>query len=341
MKLGKTALPVMVSRLFVQVFLMLSFLAGTAPAALVDNGDGTVTVTCLMWQQASMDLDNNGTPDTMSWQQALYESEDLSLAGYSDWRLPDIFELRSIVDYSRYNPAIDPALFPDTMSSYSWSSTTYAGSTGLAWLVEFIYGYNGHGNKSGSYYVRAVRGGQCGSIAYFAFDPISGPVDAGTCFPVRVEARTAAGALDTGFSGEVSLSANYGNFSPDTLTFSNGVAVKNCVKVFGNGQNKQLSVQGWGRSGASNFFSTTNAGSCSARVEVHSNESGATVTLDDVATGAEVARDDTNVLFYNVVFNNIPCGSYTVAVEKDGYSKIDNSPLNVHFHSGQKKRYSR
>lgn len=169
MKPGKKGLLVMGLRLVTLVLLMDFFLAGTALAALVDNSDGTVTdtVTCLMWQQASMDIDNNGTADIMTWQQALAESEDLELplGGYSDWRLPNIVELLSIVDYSRYNPAIDPSLFPDTISSGShgyWLSTTDVRYTYYARGMSFDEGSDFYDYKSSSHYVRAVRGGQCG-----------------------------------------------------------------------------------------------------------------------------------------------------------------------------------
>lgn len=62
----------------------------------VDNLDGTISdkATGLMWQQA-----DDGT--TRDWENALYDAENLTLAGYSDWRLPNAKELHSIVDYTR------------------------------------------------------------------------------------------------------------------------------------------------------------------------------------------------------------------------------------------------
>jgi len=122
---------------------------------LVINGDGTVTDTTmgLMWQQA--------TDGYETWTAAISHCEALSLAGYDDWRLPNQRELRSLVDYSRYDPAIDRDFFPDTVSAYYRSSTTYAYTTAYAWIVYFI---GGHGNyalsKFDREYVRAVRGGQ-------------------------------------------------------------------------------------------------------------------------------------------------------------------------------------
>lgn len=145
--------------------LFLAFAHGMAEAAFVDNGDTvTDTVTCLQWQKATMDTKNGAGPDTYTWQEALAVSEGLSLAGHADWRLPDKNELHSIVDYSRYNPAIDPVFAATTQPSHYWSSTTYAGSTGSAWLVYFGNGYDASDDKSSGYYVRAVRGGQCGGL---------------------------------------------------------------------------------------------------------------------------------------------------------------------------------
>ena len=63
--------------------------------AFVDNGDGTVTdiATGLMWSQ-----DDNG--EQIYWKEALAYAESATLAGYDDWRLPNIKELQSIADYS-------------------------------------------------------------------------------------------------------------------------------------------------------------------------------------------------------------------------------------------------
>ncbi len=127
-------------------------------ADYTDNNDGTVTDsnTGLMWQQATSD-------SQMTWEQAISWCENLELAGYSDWRLPNIKELASIVDYSTYRPAINETYFPGTMSSSYWSSTTwsYAFGTSNVWRINFEYGNDApDSNKSNANYVRAVRGGQ-------------------------------------------------------------------------------------------------------------------------------------------------------------------------------------
>jgi hypothetical protein len=118
-----------------------------------DNADGTVTDHCtgLMWQKET-------DPGTYTWQQALQYCEGLSLAGHSDWRLPNVRELQSIVDYGRDNPSIDPVF--GAVSHWYWSSSTYVFYPGSAWVVYFYDGHVSSGYKGDSGYVRAVRSGR-------------------------------------------------------------------------------------------------------------------------------------------------------------------------------------
>jgi hypothetical protein len=117
-----------------------------------DNADGTVSDNCtgLMWQKDT-------APGTYMWQQALQYCETLSLAGQSDWRLPNVRELQSIVDYGRYNPSIDPIF--GAVSSYYWSSSASVYYPAGAWLVYFDVGYVDYDYKASAGYVRAVRSG--------------------------------------------------------------------------------------------------------------------------------------------------------------------------------------
>ena len=117
-----------------------------------DNEDGTVTdnITGLMWQQAV-------PTGTYTWAQAVAYCPTLTLAAYSDWRLPSVIELVSIVDYGQYNPSIDPTYFPSTPASDFWSSSPLAGWSSGAWLVNFNYGYSGLIVVSNTFHVRCVR----------------------------------------------------------------------------------------------------------------------------------------------------------------------------------------
>jgi len=78
-------------------------------------------------------------------------------AGYQDWRIPNVKELQSIVDYSVFNPSSSvPGL---TRTDYYFSATTVAFNTPFAWVVSFGGdGVNiGIRNKCDNLYVRAVR----------------------------------------------------------------------------------------------------------------------------------------------------------------------------------------
>ncbi|MBE4603858.1 DUF1566 domain-containing protein [Vibrio navarrensis] len=85
--------------------------------------------------------------------------------GASDWRLPSVNELLSIVHSGRTLPAIEQSYFPHTPTHYSplgayWSSSPYANASGEAWVVTFGLGKVFSGSKEHSALVRLVRAGQ-------------------------------------------------------------------------------------------------------------------------------------------------------------------------------------
>lgn len=85
----------------------------------------------------------------------------LKTAGFADWRMPSVEELFCLADRTRYEPAIDTNYFPETPSSWFWSSTVDASSPSVfAWFVSFYSGNSGWDFQSGEGFVRAVRPGQ-------------------------------------------------------------------------------------------------------------------------------------------------------------------------------------
>ncbi|WP_211563421.1 Lcl C-terminal domain-containing protein [Magnetovibrio blakemorei] len=99
----------------------------------VDNGDATVTDTALglTWQKS----DDGQSRD---WPAALKYCESLTLAGRSDWRLPNVKELQSIVDYSKNDPALDQRfLHQSDKKGWFWSSTTHGDNITMASYVCF------------------------------------------------------------------------------------------------------------------------------------------------------------------------------------------------------------
>ena len=83
-------------------------------------------------------------------------------AGFSDWRLPNVRELQSIVDYGKRLPAIDPAFGDMPALPLYWSVTPLLDSAPAeAWTVNFQAGTLSTFPKISPLQVRAVRNGSC------------------------------------------------------------------------------------------------------------------------------------------------------------------------------------
>lgn len=93
------------------------------------------------------------------WEDAISFINGRPFAGFKDWRLPNVIELLSIVNYGKFYPCIDEPPFANTKTDYHWSSTTCFGYTTKAYQVSFIRGEVEEAMKIRSAYMRAVRGG--------------------------------------------------------------------------------------------------------------------------------------------------------------------------------------
>lgn len=126
---------------------------GVTPSYTRDATKEIVTdnVTSLEWQD-----DVSSITSTYNLADATTQCQNLSLGGYTDWRLPTHSELMSIADYGRYNPAIDP-IFHNTISQYYWSSSSYTGYPNGIWIVGFYLGFQYNSTQTNKLYVRCVR----------------------------------------------------------------------------------------------------------------------------------------------------------------------------------------
>jgi hypothetical protein len=153
-----------------------------------DNGDGTITESAsgLMWEKKSDDGSIHDKDNAYSWGLASSPftmngtmvatflaalNAGGGFAGHTDWRIPNLNELQSLANYQNGSPAIGSAFntgcVPSctvltcscTQANLHWSSTTYQGSPGIAWLVNFTDGGMVSVGKSINLWVRAVRGG--------------------------------------------------------------------------------------------------------------------------------------------------------------------------------------
>lgn len=132
--------------------------SGYGTNKFIDNENETITdqASSLMWQQ-------NDSGKGMDWGSALTYCENLSLAGYTDWRLPNPKELEFIVDYTRSpdttnSPAIDPIFQTSSISNesgqkdypYFWTGTTHINNRGgvdQAVYIAFGRGLGSMNNK--------------------------------------------------------------------------------------------------------------------------------------------------------------------------------------------------
>lgn len=187
---------------------------GAESDCMIDN------LTGLMWPK-----DGNLPNGTMTWDDAKDYPKTLTLCGHSDWRLPNINELESLVNVSQPSTAawLNTQGFDVVQSGLSscyWSSSTYAGSTGNARDVYMYYGFTGYDVKGNSHLVWPVRGGQVRPIITLTIAQTgqgSGSVtsDPGTVtwngtngfasyyysIPATLTAQPNAGSIFSGWSG--------------------------------------------------------------------------------------------------------------------------------------------
>lgn len=175
----------MMKKIKVGIALLALLVSGTAVASCINNvvrtnpnsiytdhDNSTVTdnQTGLMWMQCSQGLSGSGcatgSATLMNWKQAMEAAQAANSGGgtfgYTDWRLPNIKELESLVERACYSPSINARHFPATVGSFYWSSSlSYIPNNGqVVWSVYFLIGNVISHGKAYKGYVRLVRGGQ-------------------------------------------------------------------------------------------------------------------------------------------------------------------------------------
>ena len=146
-------------------FLGTSTFEAVAATRFVPNAAGdevTDTFTGLIWRRCAEGQNWDGSHCAGSYSRFIWggalaharsEASRTSLA----WRVPNVKELKSLVNSGAKKPASYPA-FPDTPLDAFWTSTAYAGSAGDTWVVSFSYGFTEPFNfRDGSHAVRLVR----------------------------------------------------------------------------------------------------------------------------------------------------------------------------------------
>ncbi len=146
----------------------------------IDHGNGTVTdtKTGLMWKRCAEGLSGmnceEGKLEEYKWNDAVQLFKNVGYAGYFDWRMPTIDELKTLVycskgvkdkddrkcNYGSEKPTINQQVFPNTTNSVYRSGSPYLDSSVSTWNVNFGYGSSLALHRFNDYAVRLVRGGQ-------------------------------------------------------------------------------------------------------------------------------------------------------------------------------------
>ena len=123
-------------------------------------GDDVVIdrATGLMWaadgNEAGCNNDNIGFGPAL-----ITYATGLDFAGFTDWRMPNIFELLSLVNWTLDAPCISQPPFSNTASLYYWSSTGASSIFQHFWCVNFDEGFTFHYHGTDLYRIRCVRQG--------------------------------------------------------------------------------------------------------------------------------------------------------------------------------------
>lgn len=130
-----------------------------------DNRNGTVydTMLNLIWQNNYSDnkgYASNGTVPSLNHSTAVAYCSDINLAGLTNWRLPSMRELSSLIDYSiEYpGPFIDPVFITTSIDGgMYWTGTIFAPNTTKAWFVRFVHNGVNRRPLSDTYSIRCVH----------------------------------------------------------------------------------------------------------------------------------------------------------------------------------------
>jgi len=129
------------------------------------NEDGTVLdrETGLMWKRCAEGQYCNemgciGNARGYTWEEAMLLTSPF--AGYEDWRLPTIKELKLIITREVSKPYMNRLIFPDTGKTNFWSSSDSPYYSFGAFYLDFNRGYPYYDDKSHLYSVRMIRGQQ-------------------------------------------------------------------------------------------------------------------------------------------------------------------------------------
>lgn len=130
-----------------------------------DDATVTDTLTGLMWAQCTVGRSGEncatGEDTKFDWQAALQAATDANWANHRDWRIPNVNEYRSLVNYSCRSPSINLNVFPNVQSrnNFYWTAEidTLKDRDDIALLFDFLDGIQNANVRTGLAKVMLVR----------------------------------------------------------------------------------------------------------------------------------------------------------------------------------------
>ena len=115
----------------------------------IDVETVTDTKTGLVWQKV--------VSGQFEWNTAGLNCGEVEYGGYTDWRMPTVMELQTLIDETVLSPAVDLTVFEGTIGAPYWSATPALGNPADARYVNFATGATDSGPKSDLNFMRCVR----------------------------------------------------------------------------------------------------------------------------------------------------------------------------------------
>ena len=125
-------------------------IAPDSPTFTVTATTAKDNATGIMWQRI-------GSPGGLTWLQAKAFCTKATTGGFSNWHLPSITELDSLIDLTTVSPSANKSVFTDMFPSYYWSSSLVQGQQTEAWTVQFVEGALLFDNIESGFFVRCAR----------------------------------------------------------------------------------------------------------------------------------------------------------------------------------------
>lgn len=121
-----------------------------------NNEDGTITdnAASLMWIEDALDSAINMI--TRIWEDQIDHIEALDYAGHADWRMPNVHEMQSLLDYTQSEVTINPLIL-NAQTGHWWTSTTDPDDETRVIFFEVAFAYPDFANKTHSLKSLCVR----------------------------------------------------------------------------------------------------------------------------------------------------------------------------------------